>query len=278
MSRLTCSVVAAVFALGVARGATPKPPPAVLVVSDVFAEVPDDMRPQPGKPITYAIAGKYEDNIGATIGGEPRVDAATVEAEVTKVLTSQGFIKTQVGGLLPKLAILITWGSAILDTSELALAPLPGRVTGGPVDPNDPTDPNHPPDTVQVAMNQRQIARLVGADKAAGRALDSNTLAQISEAASSTRVYVFIAAYDMEAMATKKEKKLLWRTRISIPSERHSLPESLGVMLTSAGPFLGRDVPAPVFIGEADRRKAAVEVGMPYVVPDKPAKDEEKSR
>jgi len=268
MSRLLCTLLAIVFALGVARGATPKPPPPVLVVSDVFTEVPDSLRPQPGKPVTYAIAGKYESNIGAPMAGEPRADAADVEAEVIKVLASQGFVKTEVGGPLPGIALLITWGSAVLDMSEMSLAPLPGRIGPVATDPNDPTDPNRPADTQMVAMNQRQISLLVGADKASASAMDPNALAQINEAAGSNRVYIFIVAYDMEAMAQRKEKKMLWRTRISIPSTRHSLPDSLGVMLTSAGPFLGREVAAPVIIGEADRRKTDVQVGMPYVVPE----------
>jgi hypothetical protein len=271
MHRLTSAIITALFSFGIAHGATtPKPPPPVLVVSDVLAGVPDDLRPQPGKPITYAIAGKFERNIGATVGGEARVDAATIDAEVTKILNSQGFVKTTVGGPMPKIAILITWGSAILDTSELSMLALPGRVTGGPVDQNDPTDPNRPADRLQIAMNQREISQLVGADKAANdNSLDPHTVAKINEAAASSRLYVFIAAYDMQALVATKEKKLLWRTRISIPSTRHSLPESLDVMLASAGPYLGREVAVPLILGEADRRKTDVHVGLPYVVPDK---------
>lgn len=269
MSRLTCSVLVVVLILGVARAATPKPqPPSVLVVSDVFGDVPEALRPQPGQPITYAIAGNYESNIGTPIAGEPRANAAAVEAEVTRVLATQGFIKSKVGEALPAIALLITWGSAVLDTSEMALAPLPGRITSVPTDPNDPTDPNTPPDTRMVSYNQRQISQLVGADKASGLALTPNVLAQINDAAGSNRVYIFIAAFDLESMAKKKEKKLLWRTRMSIPSIDHSLPDSLGIMLTSAAPFLGREVAAPVIIGEADRRKTDVQMGMPYVVPD----------
>jgi hypothetical protein len=262
------TVVLSVMPTFAARAPKPKTPPTVLVVSDVFGDVPEALRPQPGKPITYAIAGKYHTDIGSPVAGEPRVDAAAIEAEVTKVLATQGFVKTQVGGPLPALALIITWGSAVLDTSEMAIAPLPGRPVAGPTDPNDPTDPNTPPATVLVAANQREMSMLVGADKANWQALDSNVLAEINEAAGSNRVYIFIAAFDMEALAKKKEKKLLWRTRISIPSTYHSLPESLGVMLTSAAPFLGREIAAPVFVGEADRRKAEVNVGTPYVVPE----------
>jgi hypothetical protein len=69
-------------------------------------------------------------------------------------------------------------------------------------------------------------------------------------------------------MLTKKQKKVLWRTRMSIETLHNSLPDSLDVMLTSAAPFFAREAPAPVIITEADRRKARVEIGTPYVVPD----------
>jgi len=265
MLRFLPVVLAAALSIATGDAAPATPPPAVLVVADVFGDVPDALRPQPGKPIHYAIAGNYESNLGTPIAGEPRANAAAVEAEVTRVLASQGFIKTRVGEPLPAIALLITWGSAVLDTSEMTL--------NSETDPNNPLDPNRPPDTQLVAPNHREISLLIGADKARGQALDSYALAQVNDAASTARVYIFIAAFDMEAMAKRKEKKLLWRTRMSIPSTHHSLPDSLGVMLASAAPYLGREVAAPVMIGEADRRKAEVQVGTPYVVPDAPATD-----
>ncbi|MSU65535.1 MAG: hypothetical protein EXS38_05420 [Opitutus sp.] len=266
-------MLAVAFAVEVSGAAPAKPPPAVLVVADVFGDVPEALRPQPGKPIRYAIAGNYESNIGTPIAGEPRANAAAVETEVTKVLATQGFIKTKVGEPLPAIALLITWGSAVLDTSEMPVMPLPGRVGGNPPDPNNPLDPNVASDTILVSFNGRQISQLIGADKASNGAVDPGTLAEINSAAGDTRVYIFIVAFDLEAMAKKKEKKMLWRTRISIPSIHHSLPDSLGVMLTSAAPFLGHEVAVPVFVGVADRRKAEVQMGAPYVVPDKSATD-----
>lgn len=51
-------------------------------------------------------------------------------------------------------------------------------------------------------------------------------------------------------MVKTKAKKRLWRTRVSILSTHHSLPDSLGIMLASAAPFLGRDVAAPVSLAK----------------------------
>jgi hypothetical protein len=89
---------------------------------------------------------------------------------------------------------------------------------------------------------------------------------EINDAARQDRLYLMVAAFDALALA-KKEKKLLWRTRISIESRRTSLPESLTVMLDSAAPYFGRDTELPVFIDDNLRRKADVQIGTPVVVP-----------
>ena len=58
---------------------------------------------------------------------------------------------------------------------------------------------------------------------------------------------VAIAAYDFAA-ATRKEKVLLWTTKISCPSRGLALPETLPVMLALAGPNIGRETPKPVSV------------------------------
>lgn len=254
--------------MGLAASAPkPKPPPNVLIVSDVFSDVPDTLRPQPGKPVYYYLLGKVETDIGTPARGEPRADPAAVEAEVVKVLASQGFVRTQLGGPMPSIVIIVTFGSANLDTMEIQNTnPLPTVEIGNPQPGEEPPPP--PPESFLTQFNRREMMALIGADKANRTMLDASQIAQINDAAASTRGYIVIAALDADALGRKKEKKLLWRTRMSIETLRNSLPESLGVMLASAAPLLGREAPLPVLITEADRRKASVEVGTPYVVPD----------
>lgn len=129
-----------------------------------------------------------------------------IEREIVKVLASQGFLPTAVGGPMPALAILITWGSAVLDTSEISMPPLPQPSFGAPADPTA-LPPPPPPDTVLLAYNQREIASLVGADKANRNLLDSSRLAEINDAASTSRVYIFIGAFGIETMLKKKAKE-----------------------------------------------------------------------
>jgi hypothetical protein len=74
-------------------------------------------------------------------------------------------------------------------------------------------------------------------------------------------------ALDTAALLQKK-RVLAWRTRISIDARRTSLPESLRVMLASAAPYFGTRNDLPVFVEDADRRKAEVTIGTPTVVRD----------
>jgi hypothetical protein len=225
--------------------------PEVLVVSDVMAEPAASARPTKETPIYYIILGGVERDLGDSIAGEKMPKREEVTRELVAALASQGYILTKVGGPRPAIAIVFTYGSANMSTTELS-----------------DTDPSTGETTTSViAFNQREIAQLVGADKAQNRMLMSSEADRINEAARDDRLYVFVGALDVEAL-TKKQKKLVWRTRMSIESRRHSLPDSLRVMLKSGAPHFGTGTELPVFIEDADRRKAEVQVGTPVVVPD----------
>lgn len=252
MSRLIAVVLSVVAGLALAPdsfAAKPKPGPDVLIVGDVMAAIPEDFVPSADKPVHYVLLGSAERTLGAAWANEPLPDKATLEKEVVRILATQHFVRTQLGGPMPKLAIVVTWGSANLMIDDI----------------NDTNDAGETT-TSSVVWNQREIAQLVGADKANAKMLMSSEAEAINDAARQDRLYVMVAALDAMALA-KKEKKLIWRTRISIESRRTSLPESLTVMLNSAGPYLGRGTDLPVFVDDNLRRKADVQVGTPVVVP-----------
>ncbi len=74
-----------------------------------------------------------------------------------------------------------------------------------------------------------------------------------------------IAAYDFGA-ATRKEKVLLWTTKISCPSRGLAMPETLPVMLALAGPNIGRETLKPVAVKATDKFKPEVKIGDPTMV------------
>lgn len=237
-------LVAAAFA------AKAKPGPDVLVVADAAPTLPEAARPTAEKPVHYLLLGMAERTLGAAWAGEPQPDRATLEKEIVRVLATQNFLRTQVGGPMPQLALIVTWGSANLMIDDI----------------NDTNDAGETT-TSSLVWNQREIAQLVGADKANRHLLNGVEAEAINDAARQDRLYLMLAAFDVQALA-RKEKKMLWRTRISIESRRTSLPESLAVMLNSAAPYFGRSTELPVFIDDNLRRKADVQIGAPVVVPN----------
>ncbi|MDD4892217.1 MAG: hypothetical protein PHU85_20030 [Phycisphaerae bacterium] len=221
--------------------------PDVLIVSDVPADQTTVTRPTADKPVHYIFLGGLERPLGQAIGGEPIPGRAEVQKEIGAALASQGYLPTQVGGPKPSLVIVFSYGTANLVTDEIAGL-------------------DSEPSTL-VAYNSREIFQLVGADKASQHLMLSTEADRINDAARNDRLYVFVAALDAVALA-KKERKLVWRTRISIELRRHTLSDSLHVMLTSAAPYFGSTTELPVFLDDADRRKASVKIGPLKVLDD----------
>jgi hypothetical protein len=136
--------------------------------------------------------------------------------------------------------------------------------------PQDPSAPPRPPpqetETRLIIYNQREIMMLVGADKASARGMSQADADLLNDAMRQRRSYVFVGAFDAAALQ-KKQRKLLWRTRMSIDSLDQPLPDALGTMLASGAPHFGQNLDKPVFVTERDR-KAEVQVGTPTVVPE----------
>jgi hypothetical protein len=252
-----------------AKGAEPavgrQKTPDVIVVSDVMAPIPPALQPQPDKPVYYRILGKRENDLGSSIAGEKRVAPEEIERQVTRVLAEQGFMPTGPGGPKPGLAILIEWGSANLDVDEYTVPPLPTPDFGSKKEPGDQPEPPPEPVTMLTVYNRREIMMLIGADKLANANLTPAEVSQLNETMRQRRSYVFVGAFDAAAM-TKKQNKLLWRTRMSITALDQPLPDALGTMLASAAPHFGQNMDRPVIVTDRDRR-ADVQIGDAIVVP-----------
>ncbi len=246
------ALLVALFVFSLAAAASRKPEgPEVLVVSDVLNGPAEKLRPTKENPVYYIVLGGMERTLGDSIAGEKMPDRAVLTQEIERAMASQGFTLTRVGGPKPSIALLFTYGSANLSTAEL----------------NDTDATTGETTTSTIAFNQREIAALVGALKADRHLLMSSEADRINEAAREDRLYILVAAFDVDAMV-KKQKKLLWRTRISISSRRQSLPESMRIMLASAAPYFATETDLPRFIEDADRRKTEVTIGPATVVED----------
>ena len=127
----------------IAVAASKKPEgPEVLVVSDITAPAGQNLRPTKESPIYYIVLGGAERALGDSIAGEKMPDRAVLTHEIERVMNTQGFTLTRVGGPRPSIALLFTYGTANLSTADI----------------ND-TDPTTGETTTStISFNQREIA------------------------------------------------------------------------------------------------------------------------
>jgi hypothetical protein len=100
----------------------------------------------------------------------------------------------------------------------------------------------------------------------------------------SSSFFVVASAYDYAALA-KGQRRLLWRTKMTVNSLGVNMTESIPPLIASAGAYLGRETKDPVVLAKRISREGKVEMGTPTVVPDtkappakpaEPAKDNTK--
>lgn len=86
----------------------------------------------------------------------------------------------------------------------------------------------------------------------------------------SSSFFVIASAYNYDALA-KGQRRLLWRTKLTVNSLGVNMLETIPLLIATGGPYFGRETVDPVVIAKRVSRSGKVEVGTPTVVPDKPA-------
>lgn len=211
----------------------------------------------PQAPAYYvAVSAGYRD-FGGIIAGEKAPPKEAVFKSIGAVLAKQGYLPAT-NEHPPSLLLFWTWGTMNTD-----------RMYSG-----------NPDDIDGQQVNRRQLLRFMGAYKVGliskePNALRDDTMAgvlfrdadqeMIYDLASEDLYVAAISAYDYSA-ATRKEKVLLWTTKISCPSRGLAMPETLPAMLALAGPHIGRETVKPVSIKATDKFKPEVKIGDPTVV------------
>lgn len=229
--------------------------PDVLVVADNFGHDVGALRPTKDNPVHYVMKGGMQWDLGSSVAGERMPPVADLEALIHSTLASQGFTRTEVGGPMPDIVILYGYGSAYLEVEEWI---------------EDSVDSESGELTSNIQskdLNAREIFGLAGAAKIKGKVLSSAIADEITDAIENGRLYISVSALDASALQEQK-KQIMWRTRISIPTRRNRLPDTMELMLVSAAPYFGADSALPVVIGDKDRRETDVQIGESTVVED----------
>lgn len=218
----------------------------ILVYSTISDAGQKVVHPTPDKPVYYlAVAGGFHQE-GPSVARDDaqKVTADEVAVPLRKALTAQGYLPVAKGMPPPTLLIVFHWG-----------VQNPEFIDGPPADGDTPQ--------VTKLLNAKKMGDLVGASRVE-RDLESEYGEMVTHA-TENRYIVIVSAFDFAAATAKiREKKLIWRTRLSLPSDGTTLPATIVPMIASGAPFFGRDTPHPK---EIHWDRASVEIGTPTVVP-----------
>lgn len=240
----------------------------------------------PSKPAYFITQSGGYRALGHAPGNEKSLSPELVEKILTRALAPNGYLPAQPPAHAPSLAIMFVWGSHNLLTEGDEENPsLSGQA---------------------VARNLLDRAALVGGEKFAKEMLRLFTQADALSFAANAPVapdgqavigqaqldfmnpvnlfkmqsaknaflvdqaaadvyYVVASAYDYTSLS-KKQRVLLWRTRMTVAAQGVSQEQTLPTLIASAAPFFGKEMPEPEILTKRAVREGSVEVGVPTVV------------
>ncbi|MBC7367310.1 MAG: hypothetical protein H7343_10965 [Undibacterium sp.] len=217
----------------------------VNVVVDMTDEGKKFAPPTKEKPAFYfPVVGGYREE-GAIVAGDKKPPTNPVAHLLARALAAQNYYVMGNKTPAPTLLLVFHWGYM-----------------------NPQIDDNPDPDNPQKTFwNQREMLALVAGNTLKNVSQFGYEHEDILQAAQDERYFVIVSAYDFKA-ATEKKKVLLWRAKMSTPSNRVSLAEVLPSMITAGGPRFGRETKLPESVTAAIAKEGKVEVGTPTVVED----------
>lgn len=207
-------------------------------------------------PMYYiAVSAGYRD-FGGIVAGEKIPPKEKVHTTMAAVLAKQGYLPAS--RQHPATVLLLwTWGTLNTDLF-----------------------PSMNPDLPDRQVNRNQLLRFMGAYKLGMIPREPGVLQgemfpgvlfhdadqqQLSDLAAEDLYVIALAAYDYAA-AARKEKVLLWTTKISCPSRGLAMDTTLPAMLALASPYIGRETAKPVSLRATEQFKTDVKIGDPQVV------------
>jgi hypothetical protein len=212
--------------------------------------------PSKEEPVYYlAVSMGYRD-AGGFIAGDKIPNQEAMHRFIAKALAKQGYFPAT-DQHPPSQLIIFAWGSLYVQR-----VPRSGN-----------------PSWLDFQTNRSQMLRFLGGEKLG--LISKNPMAvdyefvpglqymkpdaeRISFAASDDLYMTVLSSYDLKALA-RKERHLLWRTRIACPSVGLVMADTLPTMLSIATPHIARETATPLWIRASDKYKPVVTVGDPVL-------------
>lgn len=250
----------------------------------------------PAKPVYYLAQSAGYHQLGETSANERTLKQEDVERILTRSLAASGFLPAT-REHPATLVIFYTWGSHSMlvegDPDNPALSPeavarnlldraaLVGGVkfaekmrklfeeaddqaTLNRVPPPDPSGAVPP---IQPILGPEQMDFMNPVNRF--KAEDPKNDAMFEQFANDL-YYVVASAYDYASLAAK-QRRLFWRTRMTVAAQGVSQEQTLPTLISAAGPYFGKDMSEAELITKKAMREGTVEIGTATVV-EMPAK------
>ena len=225
----------------------------VIVATDMTPAGRELTPPTPQKPVYYKGL-----SLGRKLGsipGDREPDIRQLNQFVGDILAKQGYLPAPPDVTEPPLLLVLQWGYVTPGSEDLLwFLGYDAR--------DDIAAPDHP------TMLGPEVWRR------GFRTPEIDTILQDSQ----NPIYgIIVTAFDFKTARTP-EPVAFWQTRIGLPANGKSMAAALPVMVTAAGPAIGRPTDKPVFVSADVARKGEVKLGdlkfLEYdgkPVPEKPA-------
>lgn len=208
----------------------------VIVATDTTVEGEALPPPSPQHPVYYT-GRSYGQKLGS-IPGDREPEVKQMNQFVAGILAKQGYLGNPPGAPDPELFIVLQWGYLTPHSEDLRWF-----LGYNPVD--DIAGTAFPGIFGPEAIRRSMRTRLV------------ETILQDSEEA----IYgIIVTAFDFKTVRTE-EPVIYWQTRIGLPANGKSMAAALPVMLTAAGPAIGRPADQPVMVSADRAREGQVNLG-----------------
>lgn len=208
----------------------------VIVATDTTAAGAALTPPSPQQPIYY-IGRSYGQKLGS-IPGDREPEVKQMNQFVAGILAKQGYLGNPPGAPDPELFIVLQWGYMKPENEDLLwfLGYNPADDIAAPVFPG-----KLGPEVLRRGMRSRAIDTILNDAQGA--------------------IYgIIVTAFDFKTVRSD-HPVIYWQTRIGLPANGKSMAQALPVMLTAAGPAIGRPADKPVMV-DADRaREGQVKLG-----------------
>lgn len=234
---IPCLLLGALTSLAADR---PPPPPEVIVVGDVTKIGQQQGRvPDAANPVYYVPLTPDQPKAGVAQAQGKQPAKSEVLKHLADALAKRYYLPAGPGHP-PEQVLSFWWGTA------------------------DPQLENYGTDDAaqEDSFNERAMIALVGSDKK--QELANWHSKDLWSAAREERHYVIVMAFDY-ASAVKKEKKVLWITRMSTPSARTDLAAVIPALVTTGGPAFGRKA-QPDWVDSGKKVKQESVIVAPFEV------------